>query len=221
VTALLLQHGASGSEANRGGMQPLEMGANQGSWREMHAVLSAQPQVLQELGPPKGRKLAPVDGYAPGARASSASRCRGSEAALALGLAAGAGAAIRLVPACQWQPAAEAARKERRGGQVGRAAVPPHQGAGPRGPTACRCRPAESYLELLLLDVLSSSCTGCLDGSSAWGGCQRCLPHMGSSPHNPRASFYRTIDVLLGHGLQPSAHLLRHLLAVSAPHRAA
>jgi hypothetical protein len=66
VTALLLQHGASGGEPNHSGMQPLEMGANQGSWREVHVILSAQPQLLQELGPKKGRKMAPMDGYAPG-----------------------------------------------------------------------------------------------------------------------------------------------------------
>jgi hypothetical protein len=61
---------------------------------------------------------------------------------------------------------------------------------------------------------MSSSCTGCLDGSSPWGGCQRCLPDMGRSPHNPRASFYRTIDVLLAHGLRPSSQLLKHLQKV-------
>jgi hypothetical protein len=67
VTALLLQHGASGGEPNRIGAQPLEMGANQGSWRELHVILSAQPKLLQELGPKKGRKMAPMeDGYAPG-----------------------------------------------------------------------------------------------------------------------------------------------------------
>jgi hypothetical protein len=75
-------------------------------------------------------------------------------------------------------------------------------------------RPAESYLELLLLDVMGSSCTGCLDGTSPWGGCQRCLPNMGRSPHNPRASFYRTLEVLVAHGLRPSPRLLKHLQAV-------
>jgi hypothetical protein len=66
VTQLLLAAGASGGEANRAGMQPLDMGANQGSWREVHTMLTAQPELLTKLGPRKGKKLPAVDGYSPG-----------------------------------------------------------------------------------------------------------------------------------------------------------
>jgi hypothetical protein len=83
-------------------------------------------------------------------------------------------------------------------------------------PAPLPCPPAETFLEQLLLAALNSSCTSCLDGSSPWGGCQRCLPAMGKSPHNPRASFYRTVEVLVAHGLQATPRLMRHLQLVGS-----
>jgi hypothetical protein len=52
VTELLLQAGADPAELNPRGSNALEMGANQGSWRELHVLLRTHPDLPQRLGKP-------------------------------------------------------------------------------------------------------------------------------------------------------------------------
>jgi hypothetical protein len=52
VTELLLQYGADPTEPNPRGGTALDMGANQGSWRECHVLLRDFPDLPQRLGKP-------------------------------------------------------------------------------------------------------------------------------------------------------------------------
>jgi hypothetical protein len=61
VTELLLQYGADPAEPNPRGSTALDMGANQGSWRECHVMLRDFPDLPERMGKPAERH-----GYEPG-----------------------------------------------------------------------------------------------------------------------------------------------------------
>jgi hypothetical protein len=64
----------------------------------------------------------------------------------------------------------------------------------------------------MLFTAFSSSCHACIDT----GGRRACPRCSGGVQHPEAASFYSMVDVLLAHGLKPSAKLKRVLEEVRA-----